>query len=282
MNNPTVFLSYAKEDLRSARRLYEALRQEGINVWFDKESLKPGQQFEPTIKLAIRESQYFLALLSSRSISKVGYVNFELYEALEQSKKYPSDVAYLLPVRLDDCTPSHERLLGIQWVDLFDGWKTGVDQLVRVVAPRPQTSADRVISPILRTDGLYVAESEGDTYRFYNLRFFVNGEVVAVSSDWLPDQLAPHMTPTSHHMSVGKYTVRGTIIEFSTTSVSGVIDYQGHLTPDTLVLRKSSQINHHRDVHEYSFKRVAALSEETDAPQPNIAIKGTHLKRRAP
>lgn len=282
MSNPMVFLNYAIEDLRSAKRLYKALRQKGINVWFNKESLKPGQQSEPIVKRAIRESRYFLALVSSRSIQKVGYVNFEIYEALEQSKKYPPDVPYLLPVRLDDCSPSHERLREVQWVDLFKGWKNGVAQIVRVVAPRPETSADRVVSPILRTDGLYVAKTEGDVYRFYNLRFFANGEVVAVSSDWLPDQLAPYMTPTSRYMAVGKYTVRGTRINFSTRSEQGVVGYRGHLTPETLVLLKSSRITHYRDVYEYSFTRVAALSEETDVPQPNIARKGRHRKRCAP
>lgn len=279
MTAPTAFLSYAKEDLRSARRLYKALRQRGIDVWFDKESLHPGQPWEPAVKRAIRESRYFLALISSRSISKVGYVNSEIYEALERFKMYPSHEAYLIPVRLNRCSPSHELLRGIQWVDLFLGWEPAVAKLVRVLAPRPQTSQDRDVPPLLRTDGLYVAETEGDAYRFYNLRFFADGSVVAVSSDWSPDQLAPHMMQTNPSMSVGKYTLRGTKIEFSTTSRSGVVvDYRGHLTRDTLVLRKVSQITHHRDVHEYTFRRVAPLASQ--AEDPRVAISRDQLRRK--
>lgn len=262
MSKPVVFLSYATEDLIFARRLYEDLKRKGIDVWFYEEHMGAAQNLKETMQRAIEESRYFLALLSKSYNKKVGYASFELFLAIEQSKFYPLDVPYLIPVRLDDSNPSHERLRGIKWVDLFDDWEAGIDEIVRVVNP----SADQVISPVLRTNGLYVAEIESGPYRFYNLKFFADGEVVAVSSDLSPDELAPHMTPTSRYMAVGKYTVRETRIEFLTKGALGAVDYRGYLTLKGMVLDKNSQINHHRDVVEYSFKPVADLSEETDVP----------------
>ena len=38
-----VFICYAKEDIQTAERLYQDLKQKGIQVWMDKKSLLPGQ-----------------------------------------------------------------------------------------------------------------------------------------------------------------------------------------------------------------------------------------------
>jgi len=63
-----VFISYAHADLDSAWRLYSRLSSfENVSVWFDKESLKPGQRWEKEIERAIRKSRYFLVLISRMS-----------------------------------------------------------------------------------------------------------------------------------------------------------------------------------------------------------------------
>lgn len=56
-----VFLSYAREDLREAERLYMDLRISEINVWMDTKCLLPGQNWKREIRKAIRESTFFLA-----------------------------------------------------------------------------------------------------------------------------------------------------------------------------------------------------------------------------
>jgi hypothetical protein len=73
----TVFISYAREDFDAARILYDDLRAAGLIPWLDKESLLPGQQWEIEIKKAIENSTYFLAVLSSNSVDKRGYVQKE-------------------------------------------------------------------------------------------------------------------------------------------------------------------------------------------------------------
>ncbi len=73
-----VFLSYAREDLKIAKKIYNDLADKGINVWLDDNALIPGQNWRYEITQAIKGSNYFLALLSSNSVSKIGYVQKEL------------------------------------------------------------------------------------------------------------------------------------------------------------------------------------------------------------
>jgi len=242
---PIVIISNVDEDQRTGDDLSKELRKKGIIVLGSR-------NWAHSSKRENSRPQYYLELISTRSVSQnEGYRSLESYREIEQSEKAPP---YLIPVRIDDCAPSHERLKGVQYVNLFEDWRTGVDQIVqRITRPVDQAT-------VLRTDGLYVAEPEIDVYRYYNLRFFTDGEVVAVSSDLLPKELAPYMTPSRPEMSVGRYTVRRNRVEFSTLGSIGIVHYQGSLTSDKLILDKNSQINHHRNVHIYSFKRVKGLS----------------------
>ena len=127
----TCFLSYAREDSDAARALYDDLCAAGATVWYDKESLVPGERFGPAIRKAIRSSRYFIALLSTRAVSKKGFVQREIREALAVIEEYPDDEVYLIPIRLDDCTPTHEALKALNWVDFFPTRRDGVNKLVR-------------------------------------------------------------------------------------------------------------------------------------------------------
>ena len=46
-----VFISYAREDADSAERLYRDLVKSGLEPWFDKKSLLPGQRWKTEIKI---------------------------------------------------------------------------------------------------------------------------------------------------------------------------------------------------------------------------------------
>jgi hypothetical protein len=62
-----IFLSYAHKDLEAARRLYTKITAAGYPVWFDKESLLAGQNWENEISRAIQASLAFIALISNNS-----------------------------------------------------------------------------------------------------------------------------------------------------------------------------------------------------------------------
>jgi TIR domain len=132
-----VFISYAHEDIKSARKVYEQLKAvEGITPWFDKESLLPGMRWRPAIKKAIRESDFFLALLSKTSTAKRGYVQTEMKEALQIWDQFPEGKAYLIPVRLEACEPSYEKLREVQCEDFFPSWDRGFQRILRVIDDR--------------------------------------------------------------------------------------------------------------------------------------------------
>jgi hypothetical protein len=72
--NLRVFISYARQDTEAANRLYNDLKLSGLEPWLDTESLLGGENWRISIKEAIRNSRYFVALLSSNSVEKIGYV----------------------------------------------------------------------------------------------------------------------------------------------------------------------------------------------------------------
>ena len=140
---PSVFLSYAHADAEQAQRLYDDLTRAGVDVWLDRESLLPGQQWKPAIESAIRTTRYFLALLSTVSVSRRGYVNRELAIALEALDEFPSDDVYVIPARLEACAPSHPRLRDLHWVDLYPDWDRGVAKILKVIgAAAPPRSSE--------------------------------------------------------------------------------------------------------------------------------------------
>lgn len=132
--SPLAFICYADEDEKAARKLYEDMKQtEGINLWFNRESLLPGQNWRATIKQAIKNSRYFLAVLSSNSVTKKGYVQKEITIALDLLDEFPELAVFVIPVRLDNCKPSHEKLRDLHWVDMFPSWEDGLKKVIRAI-----------------------------------------------------------------------------------------------------------------------------------------------------
>src|SRR6266508_5328028 len=102
-----VFISYAREDQSVALEIYDLLKSNGCSPWIDFHNLKPGQDWKLEIDKAIQSSNYFVACLSSNSVSKRGYVQKELKSALSVLDLIPEGTIYLLPVRLDECAIPH-------------------------------------------------------------------------------------------------------------------------------------------------------------------------------
>jgi len=128
-----VFLSYAREDFETAKRLCNDLRQVGIDVWFDKDSLLPGQNWKTAIRQAIKGSRFFIALLSNSSVNKRGFVQKELKHAFEIFDEFPESSVFVIPIRLDNCTPTSENLQKLHWIDIFDNWEEGVEQILKTI-----------------------------------------------------------------------------------------------------------------------------------------------------
>jgi TIR domain-containing protein len=128
-----VFISYAREDEPTAIRLYQDLKVVGAEPWMDKYDLIGGQGWRGTIRQAVRRSSHFIPLISKNSVSKRGYVQREMREAIDKLKDIPPDEIFLIPVRLDDTDSSFEDIQELHRVDLFPSYERGFDELRRAL-----------------------------------------------------------------------------------------------------------------------------------------------------
>ncbi|MGE0085112.1 MAG: toll/interleukin-1 receptor domain-containing protein [Desulfococcaceae bacterium] len=141
----SVFISSSPEDREAAKKLFHALRQANISVWFEEESLLPGQKRDIAIRSAIRESRFFLVLLSSHSVKR-GQVNREVTRALELIDEFPENDIFVIPVRLDACEPAHEKLRELVMTDLFPDWNSGVKKILLTIHIQINTDPESDIS----------------------------------------------------------------------------------------------------------------------------------------
>ncbi len=139
-----IFISYASEDREIAEKLYDDLKQAGVTPWMAYKNIFSGQKWKLKINEAIKNSSYFLALLSSNSLTKKGFVHKELKKALDLFDQLPPSDIFIIPVRINDCEPVDERLKELHWVDIFSSYEKGVDQILRVLGiSRKKTGQDK-------------------------------------------------------------------------------------------------------------------------------------------
>ena len=99
------FISYSRQtDLPRAESLYQSLLKLGVKpgeVWFDRQSIEPGQDFQRRILDGISSCHYFLPLLSrSANDRKQAFVFGEWNEADELGKFMNRE--FIFPVIVDN------------------------------------------------------------------------------------------------------------------------------------------------------------------------------------
>jgi hypothetical protein len=141
-NMRKIFISYAREDYKIAKRLYDYLLLQGQEPWLDTECILPGQNWKSAIRKAIGDSNFFLALLSPNSIAKRGYVQKELRIGLEILDQVPDSLIFLIPIKVGECEPTNERLSELQWVDLYSDWEGGIRRLNKLFEPKDDEVVD--------------------------------------------------------------------------------------------------------------------------------------------
>jgi HEAT repeat protein len=122
--------------------LVQSLESFGIDVWLDKNKIKPGQLWEDAIKEAISSGDYFIACFSDNYNSRIkSYMNEELILAIDELRQRPSDRSWFIPVRLTECDIPNRRigagqtLRSIQWVDVYNDWNAGIQRILSVISP---------------------------------------------------------------------------------------------------------------------------------------------------
>ncbi len=120
MTTQAIFLSYASQDTDAARRICEALRAAGLEVWFDQSELRGGDAWDQSIRKQIKECTLFVPVISANTeVREEGYFRREWNLAVSRMLDMADDKAFLLPVLIDG-TPEPaarvpERFRERQW-----------------------------------------------------------------------------------------------------------------------------------------------------------------------
>jgi len=121
-----VFLSYASQDAEAAKRICEALRAQGVEVWFDQNELVGGDAWDAKIRTQIAECALFVPLISANTQARLeGYFRIEWKLAARRTHAMAAAKAFLLPVVLDDTRDAGahvpDEFREVQWTRLPGG-----------------------------------------------------------------------------------------------------------------------------------------------------------------
>jgi len=103
-----VFISYSRGDGVIVERLDALLRGAGVDTWFDRRNLLPGQKWENVIEDEIPTARVFLTCLSATALDDRGYFHVEQQFAVKAAMRIPSDQLFIIPVLLGECSLTRE------------------------------------------------------------------------------------------------------------------------------------------------------------------------------
>src|SRR5882757_9030123 len=122
-SSKAVFLSYASQDAEAAKRICEALRATGVEVWFDQSELRGGDSWDQKIRRQIKECALLMPVISANTQARgEGYFRLEWKLAVDRSHLMADDTPFLFPVVIDD-TPNAtarvpDKFRDVQWTRL--------------------------------------------------------------------------------------------------------------------------------------------------------------------
>ena len=94
-----IFLSYASEDRPRIEPIRYALAEQGHDIFYDREDLKPGEAFDSRIRAAIERTDLFVCFLTPHTVDAGSYTLSELAVA---ERMWPRADGRVLPVILAD------------------------------------------------------------------------------------------------------------------------------------------------------------------------------------
>jgi len=151
MPAPAIFLSYAREDAAAARRIAEALRAAGLEVWFDENELRGGDAWDAKIRRQIDGCTLFLPIISQHTQQRgKGYFRLEWKLAVEQTHLMAEGIAFLAPIAIDETREAGAlvppEFLKVQWMRLPGALPTPefVTQVKRLLSAPGQPIAPAV------------------------------------------------------------------------------------------------------------------------------------------
>ena len=126
-----IFLSYASEDVDAVRTLAAAIEATGIDIWFDKGELQPGDDWDRKIRRGIEDAALFLPVISratQTAENRRSYFWREWNLADDHARQMAPEEVFLVPVVIDDTSLDRatvpERFRKPQWTALAGGRPT--------------------------------------------------------------------------------------------------------------------------------------------------------------
>jgi len=144
-----VFLSYASQDAEAARKICEALRAAGIEVFFDQSALRGGDSWDQKIRHEIHDCALFIPMVSQHTQERLeGYFRHEWNLAIERTHHMAQQKPFLVPVVVDG-TGDREAFVpdafrAVQWTRLPGGETPPVfvERIKRLLSPLKTMSGD--------------------------------------------------------------------------------------------------------------------------------------------
>ncbi len=129
----SIFISYANEDLAAAQAIHDALETAGLDVWFDKRRLEPGDDFRDKILQNIERSSFFVPVISRNTATQQKrFFRLEWNKALEEAPAY--GYQFIVPVIVDDTGELPDSFKKLHWQRLEGGRLP--DSFVRTMVER--------------------------------------------------------------------------------------------------------------------------------------------------
>ena len=145
--NKAIFLSYSSQDADTARRICDALRAAGLEVWFDQSELRGGDAWDASIRKQIKECALFVPMISaSTNTRSEGYFRLEWKLAVDRSHLMATERAFLLPVVIDDTSEAlalvPDKFREVQWTYLpaAEVPASFVERVSRLLSPDAQVT----------------------------------------------------------------------------------------------------------------------------------------------
>ena len=153
-SNRAVFLSYTSQDAEAAKRICEALRSGGIEVWLDQSELRGGDAWDQKIRQQIRDCALFIPIISANTASRhEGYFRLEWDLADQRTHKIARNRPFIFPVCLD-ATPDAgadvpDSFLRVQWTRLPGGETPAafVDRISELLSPGDASATESAPAP---------------------------------------------------------------------------------------------------------------------------------------
>ncbi len=148
--NKAVFLSYASQDGEAAKKICEALRAAGVEVWFDQSELVGGDAWDQKIRKQIKDCALLIPVISANTQSRAeGYFRLEWRLADQRTHLMGRGRMFLLPVCIDSTKDADadvpDSFSAVQWTRLPGGETPAAfaARVKRLLTPEVETGRPR-------------------------------------------------------------------------------------------------------------------------------------------